>query len=150
MLNFYYRSVKLLINGKEVSKNSLKYCYNYGLENMLENSLFLLENSPENEEIKISWKNLETAVPKKFLYAHDIKVHHHRKGRTLIYYPSDKLFGKIIKENKEELFMTIVFQYRKAEISLKEILEYREGEKVIKYLKERGLKKYEQNEFKAI
>lgn len=150
MLNFYYRSVKLLINGKEVPKNSLKYSYNYGLENMLENSLFLLEKSPKNEEIKISWKNLETAVPKKFLYAHDIKVHHHRKGRTLIYYPSDKFFGKIIKENKEELSMTMVYQYRKAEISLKEILEYHDGEKVIKYLQERGLKNYEQNKFKTI
>lgn len=143
MLNFYYRSAKLLINGKEIPKNSLKYIYNYGLEDILENSLFLLEEPPENEEIKISWENLETAVPKKFLYAHDIKVHHHRKGRTLIYYPSDKLFGKTIKESKEKLFMTMVFQYRKAEISLKEILKYREGEKVIKYLQERGIKNYE-------
>lgn len=141
MLNFYYRSVKLLINGKEVSKNSLKYIYNYGLENTLENSLVLLEEPPEDEEIEISWENLKTAVPKKFLYAHDVKVHHHRKGRTLTYYPSDKLFGKTIKESKEKLFMTMFFQYRKAEISLKEILEYREGEKVIKYLQERGLEK---------
>lgn len=146
MLNFYYRSVKLLINGKEVPKNSLKYTYSYGLDDLL----VLLEKPPENEEIKISWKNLETAVPKKFLYAHDIKVHHHRKGRTLIYYPSDKFFGKIIKENKEELSMTMVYQYRKAEISLKEILEYHDGEKVIKYLQERGLKNYEQNKFKTI
>lgn len=147
MLNFYYRSVKLLINGKEVLKNSLKYNYSYGLE---EDLLVLLEKPPESEEIKISWENLETAVPKEFLYAHDIKVHHHRKGRTLIYYPSDKFFGKIIKENKEELSMTMVYQYRKAEISLKEILEYHEGEKVIKYLQERGLKNYEQNKFKTI
>ena len=146
MLNFYYRSVKLLINGKEVLKNSLKYNYSYGLDNLL----VLLEKPPGNEEIKISWENLETAVPKKFLYAHDIKVHHHRKGRTLIYYPSDKFFGKIIKENKEELSMTMVQQYRKAEISLKEILEYHDGEKVIKYLQERGLKNYEQNKFKTI
>ena len=146
MLNFYYRSVKLLINGKEVLKNSLKYTYSYGLDDLL----VLLEKPPENEEIKISWENLETAVPKKFLYAHDIKVHHHRKGRTLIYYPSDKFFGKIIKENKEELSMTMVHQYRKAEISLKEILEYHDGEKVIKYLQERGLKNYEQNKFKTI
>lgn len=146
MLNFYYRSVKLLINGKEVLKNSLKYNYSYGLDDLL----VLLEKPPENEEIKISWENLETAVPKKFLYAHDIKVHHHRKGRTLIYYPSDKFFGKIIKENKEELSMTMVYQYRKAEISLKEILEYHDGEKVIKYLQERGLKNYEQNKFKTI
>ena len=146
MLNFYYRSVKLLINGKEVLKNSLKYNYSYGLDNLL----VLLEKPPENEEIKISWENLKTAVPKKFLYAHDIKVHHHRKGRTLIYYPSDKFFGKIIKENKEELSMTMVYQYRKAEISLKEILEYHDGEKVIKYLQERGLKNYEQNKFKTI
>ncbi len=146
MLNFYYRSVKLLINGKEVLKNSLKYNYSYGLEDLL----VLLEKPPESEEIKISWENLETAVPKEFLYAHDIKVHHHRKGRTLIYYPSDKFFGKIIKENKEELSMTMVYQYRKAEISLKEILEYHEGEKVIKYLQERGLKNYEQNKFKTI
>lgn len=146
MLNFYYKSVKLLINGKEVLKNSLKYSYSYGLDNLL----VLLEKPPENEEIKISWENLETAVPKKFLYAHDIKVHHHRKGRTLIYYPSDKFFGKIIKENKEELSMTMVYQYRKAEISLKEILEYHDGEKVIKYLQERGLKNYEQNKFKTI
>ena len=146
MLNFYYRSVKLLINGKEVLKNSLKYNYSYGLDNLL----VLLEKPPENEEIKISWENLETAVPKKFLYAHDIKVHHHRKGRTLIYYPSDKFFGKIIKENKEELSMTMVYQYRKAEISFKEILEYHDGEKVIKYLQERGLKNYEQNKFKTI
>lgn len=146
MLNFYYRSVKLLINGKEVLKNSLKYSYSYGLDDLL----VLLEKPPENEEIKISWENLETAVPKKFLYAHDIKVHHHRKGRTLIYYPSDKFFGKIIKENKEELSMTMVYQYRKAEISLKEILEYHDGEKVIKYLQERGLKNYEQNKFKTI
>lgn len=146
MLNFYYRSVKLLINGKEVLKNSLKYNYSYGLDNLL----VLLEKPPGNEEIKISWENLETAVPKKFLYAHDIKVHHHRKGRTLIYYPSDKFFGKIIKENKEELSMTMVYQYRKAEISLKEILEYHDGEKVIKYLQERGLKNYEQNKFKTI
>lgn len=146
MLNFYYRSVKLLINGKEVLKNSLKYTYSYGLDDLL----VLLEKPPENEEIKISWENLETAVPKKFLYAHDIKVHHHRKGRTLIYYPSDKFFGKIIKENKEELSMTMVYQYRKAEISLKEILEYHDGEKVIKYLQERGLKNYEQNKFKTI
>lgn len=146
MLNFYYRSVKLLINGKEVLKNSLKYTYSYGLDDLL----VLLEKPPENEEIKISWENLETAVPKKFLYAHDIKVHHHRKGRTLIYYPSDKFFGKIIKENKEKLSMTMVYQYRKAEISLKEILEYHDGEKVIKYLQERGLKNYEQNKFKTI
>ena len=146
MLNFYYRSVKLLINGKEVLKNSLKYNYSYGLDNLL----VLLEKPPGNEEIKISWENLETAVPKKFLYAHDIKVHHHRKGRTLIYYPSDKFFGKIIKENKEELSMTMVHQYRKAEISLKEILEYHDGEKVIKHLQERGLKNYEQNKFKTI
>lgn len=146
MLNFYYKSVKLLINGKEVLKNSLKYTYSYGLDDLL----VLLEKPPENEEIKISWENLETAVPKKFLYAHDIKVHHHRKGRTLIYYPSDKFFGKIIKENKEELSMTMVHQYRKAEISLKEILEYHDGEKVIKYLQERGLKNYEQNKFKTI
>ena len=146
MLNFYYRSVKLLINGKEVLKNSLKYNYSYGLDNLL----VLLEKPPGNEEIKISWENLETAVPKKFLYAHDIKVHHHRKGRTLIYYPSDKFFGKIIKENKEELSMTMVYQYRKAEISLKEILEYHDGEKVIKYLQERGLKNYEQNKFETI
>jgi len=146
MLNFYYRSVKLLINGKEVLKNSLKYNYSYGLDNLL----VLLEKPPKSEEIKISWENLETAVPKKFLYAHDIKVHHHRKGRTLIYYPSDKFFGKIIKENKEELSMTMVCQYRKAEISLKEILEYHDGEKVIKYLQERGLKNYEQNKFKTI
>ena len=146
MLNFYYRSVKLLINGKEVLKNSLKYNYSYGLDDLL----VLLEKPPESEEIKISWENLETAVPKEFLYAHDIKVHHHRKGRTLIYYPSDKFFGKIIKENKEELSMTMVYQYRKAEISLKEILEYHEGEKVIKYLQERGLKNYGQNKFKPI
>lgn len=146
MLNFYYRSVKLLINGKEVLKNSLKYNYSYGLDDLL----VLLEKPPESEEIKISWENLETAVPKEFLYAHDIKVHHHRKGRTLIYYPSDKFFGKIIKENKEELSMTMVYQYRKAEISLKEILEYHEGEKVIKYLQERGLKNYGQNKFKTI
>lgn len=146
MLNFYYRSVKLLINGKEVLKNSLKYNYSYGLDDLL----VLLEKPPESEEIKISWENLETAVPKKFLYAHDIKVHHYRKGRTLIYYPSDKFFGKIIKENKEELSMTMVYQYRKAEISLKEILEYHDGEKVIKYLQERGLKNYEQNKFKTI
>lgn len=146
MLNFYYKSVKLLINGKEVLKNSLKYTYSYGLDDLL----VLLEKPPENEEIKISWENLETAVPKKFLYAHDIKVHHHSKGRTLIYYPSDKFFGKIIKENKEELSMTMVYQYRKAEISLKEILEYHDGEKVIKYLQERGLKNYEQNKFKTI
>lgn len=146
MLNFYYRSVKLLINGKEVLKNSLKYNYSYGLDDLL----VLLEKPLESEEIKISWENLETAVPKEFLYAHDIKVHHHRKGRTLIYYPSDKFFGKIIKENKEELSMTMVYQYRKAEISLKEILEYHEGEKVIKYLQERGLKNYEQNKFKTI
>lgn len=146
MLNFYYKSVKLLINGKEVPKNSLKYTYSYGLDDLL----VLLEKPPENEEIKISWENLETAVPKKFLYAHDIKVHHHRKGRTLIYYPSDKFFGKIIKENKEELSMTMVHQYRKTKISLKEILEYHDGEKVIKYLQERGLKNYEQNKFKTI
>ena len=146
MLNFYYRSVKLLINDKEVLKNSLKYNYSYGLDNLL----VLLEKPPKSEEIKISWENLETAVPKKFLYAHDIKVHHHRKGRILIYYPSDKFFGKIIKENKEELSMTMVHQYRKAEISLKEILEYHDGEKVIKYLQERGLKNYEQNKFKTI
>lgn len=146
MLNFYYKSVKLLINGKEVLKNSLKYTYSYGLDDLL----VLLEKPPESEEIEISWENLETAVPKKFLYAHDIKVHHHRKGRTLIYYPSDKFFGKIIKENKEELSMTMVCQYRKAEISLKEILEYHDGEKVIKYLQERGLKNYEQNKFKTI
>ena len=146
MLNFYYRSVKLLINGKEVLKNSLKYNYSYGLEDLL----VLLEKPPESEEIKISWENLETAVPKEFLYAHDIKVHHHRKGRTLIYYPSDKFFGKIIKGNKEELSMTMVYQYRKTGISLKEILEYHEGEKVIKYLQERGLKNYEQNKFKTI
>lgn len=146
MLNFYYRSVNLLINGKEVLKNSLKYNYSYGLDDLL----VLLEKPPESEEIKISWENLETAVPKEFLYAHDIKVHHHRKGRTLIYYPSDKFFGKIIKENKEELSMTMVYQYRKAEISLKEILEYHEGEKVIKYLQERGLKNYGQNKFKTI
>ena len=55
-----------------------------------------------------------------------------------------------IKENKEELSMTMVYQYRKAEISLKEILEYHDGEKVIKYLQERGLKNYEQNKFKTI
>lgn len=105
--------------------------------------LELLEGEPKNKTYEITWENLNE-IYTKFGTLIDFNVWNLKKGRKVSFF-LDKPFSlkeweKDVKEWKEsDLNITFEIKYEKKNMTLEQILKWPDSNKVIQYLKERGL-----------
>ena len=99
-------------------------------------NLQLAEEIPEQSEQHGSWDLLEWAHHNNL--TRDIAVETNRKGLRRFGHYDD--FIPITTEKKNpEIDIVIINEYEEVHPSIQDILNYRNGEKAIQYLKERGL-----------
>lgn len=99
-------------------------------------NLQLADKIPEKSEQHGSWDLLEWAHHNNL--TRDIAVETNRKGSRRFGHYDD--FIPIATEKKNpEIDIIIVNEYEEVHPSIQDILSYRNGEKAIQYLKERGL-----------
>lgn len=95
----------------------------------------ICENHPNTDVIKINWNNVEQEIYKIGLHL-PFGITKRRKGLQLFFH--DYLF-KNFKQWKEDLDIEIKTSWREYKPSLKEIMNFKDSDKAIQYLVERGL-----------
>lgn len=95
----------------------------------------ICENHPNTDVIKINWNNVEQEIYKIGLNL-PFGITKRRKGLQLFFH--DYLF-KNFKQWKEDLDIEIKTSWREYKPSLKEIMNFKDSDKAIQYLVERGL-----------
>lgn len=95
----------------------------------------ICENHPNTDVIKINWNNVEQEIYKIGLHL-PFGITKRRKGLQLFFH--DYLF-KNVKQWKEDLDIEIKTSWREYKPSLKEIMNFKDSDKAIQYLVERGL-----------
>lgn len=99
-------------------------------------NLQLAEEIPENSQEHGSWDLLEWAHHNNL--TENVAVETNRKGlRRFGYY--DSLLPLATEKKNPEIDIVILNEYEEVYPSIQDILNYRNGEKAIQYLKERGL-----------
>lgn len=98
----------------------------------------ICESHPNENIIKVNWDNVEEEILKiKNVYPIlPFGITKKRKGLQLFFH--DYLF-KNIKQWKEDLDIEIKTSWREYKPSLKEIMNFKDSDKAIQYLVERGL-----------
>lgn len=95
----------------------------------------IYENYPDTDVIKINWDNAEEEIQKLGLCL-PFGITKRRKGLKLFFW--NDLFTNV-KQWKEELNIEIKTSWREYKPSLKEIINFKDSDKAIQYLVERGL-----------
>lgn len=95
----------------------------------------ICENHPNTDVIKINWNNVEQEIYKIGLHL-PFGITKRRKGLQLFFH--DYLF-KNVKQWKEDLDIEIKTSWREYKPSLKEIMNFKDSDRAIQYLVERGL-----------
>lgn len=124
MLNFFQKRINLYHNG------NIFYTGFYGL--------VLTSETPNSYKEDITWENLGEYFRKGRL---PFSTYYDRKKGKIFSY-GDKLFDDeyfSTKEWEEPLNIQIEYDFLPINPSIKEIMEYPDGEKAIQYLIERGL-----------
>ena len=97
----------------------------------------LCENHPNTDVIKINWENIEKEIYKFdpwFIFPFGITKR--RKGLQLFFW--DDMFTNI-KQWKDDLDIEIKTTWQEYKPTINELLNFRDGDKAIQYLVERGL-----------
>lgn len=124
MLNFYQKRMKLYHN------DDIFYVGRYGL--------VLTSETPKSYKEDITWENLDEYFRKGRL---PFSTYYDRKKGKIFSY-GDKFVDNdyfSIKEWEEPLNIQIEYDFVPVNPSIKEIMEYPDGEQAIQYLVERGL-----------
>lgn len=95
----------------------------------------ICENHPNTDVIKINWNNVEQEIYKIGLHL-PFGITKRRKGLQLFFW--DDLFTNV-KQWKEELNIEIKTTWTEYKPTINELLNFRDGDKAIQYLVERGL-----------
>lgn len=99
----------------------------------------LADKVMENETISVSWENI-LEVYSDYYLAFPFNLYNTKKGMVIHYY-GDGFFGKKVKSWKvadPKLELRII--YNRYTPSIKEVLDWHDGEKASQYLKEKGWK----------
>lgn len=120
MINMYYVTYETYCNGKYVGEYNGK----------------CLSNTDEHEQIiPITWDNLDD-VAREYGLVLKFNVWLFKKGRRVAFY--EGLIPDIKEWKQKDLNVELRIVYKKAtNCSLQEILDYRDSELAIQYLKER-------------
>jgi hypothetical protein len=94
----------------------------------------ICENHPNTDIIKVNWDNAEEEIQKLDIWL-PFGITKKRKGLQLFFH--DYLF-KNVKQWKEDLDIEIKTSWREYKPSLKEIMNFKDSDKAIQYLVERG------------
>lgn len=102
------------------------------------------EEVPQDEEVVITWDNLDEMYEKYDLVLKFNIWKFKKKGRVVSFFhpyminvPKD--FRDIYEKTAKNLNITLTIQYQKDNPPIKRVLEYHNGERAIQYLTERGL-----------
>lgn len=95
----------------------------------------ICERHPGTDVIKINWDNAEEEIQKLDIWL-PFGITKRRKGLKLFFW--DDLFTNV-KQLKEDLDIEIKTYWREYKPSLKEIMNFKDSDKAIQYLVERGL-----------
>lgn len=110
--------------------------YNNKLIDITSKDFRLDDEIPKDKEVHGSWDLLEEYFNKG--YTHGISLEKNKKGFRRFAKWEDCL--PIANEKKQkDIDISFSFKYEENHPSIQQILEYPNGEKAIKYLKERGL-----------
>lgn len=126
MLRFYHVYYTTYHNGIEIGKE-----YGYGC----------FDKAPVEEDIAITWDNLNEMYREHGL-CFKFNIWNFKRGRVVSFF-TDRLFKKDYRDVKEwktsDLHITLTIRYKEDNPSIKRVMEYHDGEKAIQYLIERGL-----------
>ena len=95
----------------------------------------ICESHPDTDVIKINWDNAEKEIQKLGLCL-PFGITKRRKGLKLFFW--NDLFTNV-KQWKEELNIEIKTSWREYKPTIKEIMDFKDSDKSIQYLVERGL-----------
>lgn len=125
MLNAYYKEYRTFINDKSVGS---------------EGSIILCEESEvEERTIDIDWNNVDVIYSKYGILIH-FGLYYASKGKVISYQDGEHFLDKKIKEWKTpKLNAQLMIHCRKVNISMRELMNYHDADKAIRYMKERGL-----------
>lgn len=102
----------------------------------------LSETPPVDETISFSWDNIDDLYAKYGLSC-SFNLWHKKKGRLVSFFCDKFLpignFGDVKEWKHSDLNITLKIFYKEYNPSIDEVLKWRDGEKAILYLKERGL-----------
>ena len=122
MLQFYRAKYSLIRDGRTIVAK-------YGWHEML------CDEAPQSFRIALTWADIEEANLN--MVAPNIKQR--RRGKVLVYDDWDTYF--CIKQWREPtLDLEYVVTYQKVDMSIRDILEYYDSSKALRYLIERGIK----------
>ena len=93
------------------------------------------ESPPETEIININWRNAETEINKLNVWL-PFRIAKTRRGLKLFFW--DDLFMNV-KQWRDDLNMEIKTIWTEYKPTIKEIIDFRDSDKAIQYLVERGL-----------
>lgn len=124
MINFYTGKITTYIDGKEFYSEAIRT---------------MQRNVPEDKEIKLTWESLSDFYGKNWLYL-PFTVLTRKKG-IIISFRLECLGERSIKQwETPDLPIAIKYHsWRKISPSIREILNYRDGDMAIKYLADRWM-----------
>lgn len=94
------------------------------------------ESPPGTKIVKINWDNIEEEINKLGIWL-PFGLTKTRRGLKLFFW--DDLFFANIKQWKEDLNIEIKTTWKEYKPTIKEIIDFRDSDKAIQYLVERGL-----------
>ena len=122
MLKYYIPTTEVHINSIKPFNINLYTCK-------------ICENHPDTDVIHINWDNAEEEIQKLCIWL-PFGITKKRKGLKLFFW--DDLFTNV-KQWKEDLNIEIKTTWREYKPTIKEIMNFKDSDKAIQYLVERGL-----------
>lgn len=122
MLKYYIPTTEVCINSIKPFNINLYACK-------------ICESHPDIDVININWNNAEKEIHKLCIWL-PFGITKRRKGLKLFFW--DDLFTNV-KQWKEDLNIKIKTTWREYKPTIKEIMNFKDNDKAIQYLVERGL-----------
>lgn len=121
----YYETITETLNGKHIHQTI---------------HLILTEDYPQIKTISLNWDNIREFTRKMGLNTGSV-LWNCKKGLKLWFSESEgREWTHCVKQWKTELDLKVTYTYEEVHPSIDTILNYREGDKAIQYLIERGFK----------
>lgn len=125
MLKAYRVTYRTIINGQNVGSDTI---------------MTICESSDAvNRVTAVTWENVEEKYLK---YSHimNFSLMLMRKGKVIYYNDGKHFTGRSIKEWKTpKLDIQLTAEYEERKMSMRELMQYRDADIAIQYMKERGL-----------
>ena len=122
MLKYYRGCFEAYVKGKKYHSRAISSIYE--------------ESEAVNSAFELTWENLDQLYKLFPTFLH-IKVRKTKKGRIVI--PEDTIFLTRKEWKHPTLDITLKMTYYPQPCSINDILEYRDGEQAMRYLKERDM-----------